>query len=62
MKKKNKAIEYNITDLLGCLESASNAAFILRDLGFIPEDVYRYEFDNKIAMMEQRIRDLRGDE
>lgn len=55
-------IEYNITDLFANLEAASTAALTLKNLGFIPEHIYRYEFDNKIAMMEQRIRDLRGDE
>lgn len=62
MNEDTDYIEYNITDLFANLEAASTAALTLKNLGFIPEDIYRYEFDNKIAMMEQRIRDLRGDE
>ena len=55
-------IEYNITDLFANLEAACNAAHELKRLGLMSHDIYEYEFNNKIAMMESRLREIAGEE
>lgn len=53
-------IKLKITDMFGHLEAACNTAHDLKRLGLMSHDIYEYEFNNKIAMMESRLREIAG--
>ena len=55
-------IDMKIIDMLEHLEAACNAAHDLKRLGLMSHDMYEYEFNNKIAMMESRLREIVGEE
>ena len=53
-------IDMKITDMFGHLEAVCNTAHELKRLGLMSHDIYEYEFNNKIAMMESRLREIAG--
>jgi len=53
-------IDMKITDMFGYLEAVCNTAHDLKRLGLMSHDIYEYEFNNKIAMMESRLREIAG--
>jgi hypothetical protein len=53
-------IKLKITDMFGHLEAVCNTAHDLKRLGLMSHDIYEYEFNNKIAMMESRLREIAG--
>ena len=50
--------EQMITDMLGHLEAACNAALELKQWGTITADEYERHFNSVIARMEDRVRSL----
>lgn len=48
--------EQTITDMLGHLEAACNAALQLKQWGTITADEYERHFNSVIARMEDRVR------
>jgi len=52
--------DMKITDMFGHLEAVCNTAHDLKKLGLMSHDIYEYEFNNKIAMMESRLREIAG--
>ena len=53
--------EQTITDMLGHLEAACNAALELKQWGTITADEYERHFNSVIARMEDRVRSLWGE-
>ena len=52
--------DMKIADMFGHLEAVCNTAHDLKKLGLMSHDIYEYEFNNKIAMMESRLREIAG--
>lgn len=55
-------IDMTITDMFGYLEAVCNTALTLKRMGVMTHDIYEYEFNNKIAMMESRLREIVGED
>ena len=53
-----KEIDMKVTDMLGHLEAACNAAFALMRLGVMSKATYNNLFNNKIAIMENELREI----
>ena len=50
--------EQTITDMLGHLEAACNAALQMKQEGLIEQCVYEHHFNTVIALMEERVRSV----